>query len=383
MDLQNIKTIAGLIRKHIENTLSESERIQLDNWLGQSENNCRVFEQICREKFIEQSRTEELLFNAGDAYQRFRKTLPKKQIRTWRMWGKAAASVLILIGAGWVAWHKFSPQQTPETTAITAGSKVARLVLAGGKTLELRGEMQDTLLYGGAQLYASGSHLKYVATETLSEPAFNSLEIPRKGEFAMTLSDGTKVWLNSETTLRFPAVFSGKERRVFLEGEAYFEVQKDPEHPFIVDLGKSSIEVLGTSFNVHSYKNEPDSRTTLAQGRVKIRLDGAQLELAPGEQGIINGSQKTLEKRKVNVNLYTSWKDGRFIFRQENLEEIMNTMSRWYDINVFFTSEKAKKVIFSGNLERYDDFTQIIRMLSMTQMANFQIKGNNIFISEQ
>ena len=211
---------------------------------------------------------------------------------------------------------------------------------------------------------------------------YNQLDIPRKGEYRLVLADGTRVWLNSESSLKYPVAFQGNERKVYLEGEAYFEVSKDEHKPFTVVTGESSIRVLGTSFNVRAYADEAQLCATLVEGKVRLSHAQQSLILSPDEQGVVTLASGKLEKRKVDASLYTVWKDGRFVFENQTLEEIMNTLSRWYDVKVFYTNEQVKQAMFNGNLKRYDDFDQIVKMLELTGVAHFKINGETIIISE-
>ena len=199
---------------------------------------------------------------------------------------------------------------------------------------------------------------------------------------SVTLQDGTVVNLNSASELRYPVQFAGTERKVFLTGEAYFQVAKDKEHPFIVVTGEAEIEALGTSFNVYSYKEENRIETTLVEGAVRFAVADQTVILMPGEQGMV-GTDGNLEKKKVDVFPYIAWKEGKFVFRKRSLEEVMHIISRWYNVEAVFQNESLKKVSFSGNLKRYDDFEHIVSMLEMTGGIRFKVEGRKIFITEK
>ena len=217
----------------------------------------------------------------------------------------------------------------------------------------------------------------------VADNSYNVIQIPRGGEYIVRLEDGTTVYLNSESELRIPVHFGKGERLVWLTGEAYFEVVKDAKKPFTVQFMSSSVTVLGTSFNIRAYPEEKQSQTTLAEGSVRIYSPGSSMLLKPGEQAEVNALSGKMVKREVEVKSFTSWKDGRFVFEQQPLEDIMRTLERWYDIRVIFKDEGAKRISLSGNLKRYGDFSQVMKMLQMTGDVRFELHGNDVYITTE
>lgn len=384
MDIKEITDIARLVDKHLQGELSPQEKDSLNEWLSRSEENRLVFRRLCSEPFIEQWRSEELLFNPEEAYLRFaaERVACRKRRRTFRFAGSVAASVLVLLGITVGMWKiKFSDNRT-EPFLLNSGSCMATLTLDDGRVIAFAGGMRDTLLEEGVQLLVSDKGIEYRVREGSLPQRYNELEVPRKGEFFLLLSDGTKVWVNSETRMRYPVVFDSTERVVELEGEAFFEVQKDLARPFRVRMkDRGTVEVTGTSFNVHNYADEDMIRVTLEDGAVRLFAGNENLELESGEQGYF-APGVSLGKKKVNVNLYTDWKNGRFVFKEQSLEDIMRTVARWYDVRVEFANESVREVTFTGNIRRYDDFGKIIRMLEAVKVARFEISGNRIYVSE-
>ena len=214
------------------------------------------------------------------------------------------------------------------------------------------------------------------------ELQYNILRVPRGGEYSVVLGDGTSVCLNSESELRYPVQFDRRERRVFLRGEGYFEVAKDPEHPFVVEVEDAKIEVLGTIFNVSGYAEEERVVTTLVEGVVRLSSDNESVLLEPNEQGVLD-KDGHLSKVEVNVFPYVAWQKGLFVFRQQSLERVMQVVSRWYDVKVVFKDEETKRISFTGNMRRYGNFEQVVRMLEMTGGLNFNIEGRTIYITEK
>ena len=203
------------------------------------------------------------------------------------------------------------------------------------------------------------------------------MQVPRGGEFAMKLSDGTMVYLNSETNLRYPVQFHGEERRVILSGEAYFDVTKS-DKPFIVEVDDYEVRVLGTRFNVQAYKGE-SFETTLEQGSVEVEVNARVVLLKPGEQAVVTEDGE-LSKQKVDVHRYTAWKDGQFVFDDERLEDVMNTVARWYDIKVFYRNPEVKDIRINGNISRYKDFSVLLEKIEKLEIVYFDIKENVITV---
>ena len=174
--------------------------------------------------------------------------------------------------------------------------------------------------------------------------------------------------------------FSDRERKVFLVGEAYFKVKREADRPFIVEIGENRIEVLGTEFNARYYPEENKQMTTLVSAEVKfISKDDTSLVLAPGEQAVLT-DEGVLSCETVDVTLYTAWKDGNFVFRKQRLEEVLNTLARWYDVDVFYEDVSRKDIEFTGNIQRFERFEEIVGLLQMTGDTEFEVKGKSIFV---
>lgn len=267
----------------------------------------------------------------------------------------------------------------------TPGSSKAVLLLGNGRQISLEHTVQDTLVITeqGALISTDSNHVlsyKYDSGESPKVAGWNTLSVPRGGEYQLLLADGTEVWLNSSSTLTFPEFFAGKERRVKLSGEAFFEVRKDTEHPFIVEVGRMEIKVLGTRFNINSYEPQGNIYTTLVEGSVEVRNSGHYLQLNPGEQAC--GDSYGLTKKEVNIVPYVSWRDGRFTFRNTNLEEICGQLSRWYDVDIFFSSKAARNVRFTGAILKFRPLEDVIKMIEETSSVRFGVKNGTIVISE-
>lgn len=382
--------IARIIQKSLKGKLSESEERQLSGWRKVSDENERAFQRMISEDFYTIGMEKLEMYDSRVAYGRFlqKKYQQRRKRRFLINMARVAAVALPFVIALvlYVGLNREEEQMVRPSLAsnILPGTSKAVLTLANGQMIPLGKEATDsTIITDGTQISASGSGVTYASGVESESVVYNKLEIPRGGEFCLTLSDGTRVWLNSETSIQYPVAFGAKERRVFVQGEAYFEVAKDAKKPFTVQLMSSSVTVLGTSFNIRAYPEEKRSQTTLAEGSVRIYSPGSSMLLKPGEQAEVSALSGEMVKQEVEVKNFTSWKDGRFVFEQQPLEDIMRTLERWYDIRVIFKDEGAKRISLSGNMKRYGDFSQVMKMLQMTGDVRFELHGNDVYITTE
>ena len=202
------------------------------------------------------------------------------------------------------------------------------------------------------------------------------------------LSDGTKVWLNAASSLRYPTQFNGKERKVYLTGEAYFEVAKDAAHPFMVKADRMDVTVLGTKFNVSSYPDDPIQRTALAEGSVLINDAGQLAEngdgvmLKPGYEAAIRKNGRRIHVNKVNMEAALAWKNGMFIFDGESLGSMMRKLSRWYNVEVKYDDGVDTLFHFTGRIRRYEDITGILRLIELTGKVGFTLKDHELHVKK-
>ena len=382
--------IARIIQKSLKGKLSESEEKLLSDWRKVSEENEHAFQRMISEDFYTVGMEKLETYDYRVAYGRFlqKKYQRRRKRRFLISMARVAAVALPFVMAVvlYVGLNREEEQTLRPSLAsnILPGTSKAVLTLANGQMIPLGKETTDsTIITDGTQISASGSGITYADGGESEAVVYNKLDIPRGGEFCLTLSDGTRVWLNSETSIQYPVVFGTKERRVFIQGEAYFEVAKDAKKPFTVQFMSSSVTVLGTSFNIRAYPEEKQSQTTLAEGSVRIYSPGSSMLLKPGEQAEVKALSGEMVKKEVEVKNFTSWKDGRFVFEQQPLEDIMRTLERWYDIRVIFRDEGAKRISLSGNLKRYGDFSQVMNMLQMTGDVRFELHGNDVYITTE
>ena len=208
---------------------------------------------------------------------------------------------------------------------------------------------------------------------------FNRLVVPRGGEFMITLEDGTKVWLDAETELRYPTNFDAQNRVVYLKGEAYFEVAKMEGKPFVVKIDQMSVNVLGTKFNVNN-REAGVVQTVLVEGSVKLKSPRGEVLMEPNQKAEYHGGDEWVVE-EVDVSPYVAWKDGNFVFDNESLERIMNKLSSWYDVNVFYANEEVKNVKLTGDMMRYKDIQELLYFFEKISDVKFLIKNRTVTVS--
>lgn len=384
--MKTYKEIPSLLSKVLLGTLSEEEAYVLRQWREESSENERLYESVMNAEYMVQKSREVANVDIVNGYMNVvqKRKRNARVRRIHRIVSIAAGVVLPLLAV--VLWYGTRQKSdVPEQVAsvIRHGEVKAELVLADGTTRILSSGVTDSLfVQQGASIVVQDQGVSYQGDSSVVEERYNTLRVPRGGEYSITLSDGTIVYLNAESELRYPVKFVGEDRRVYLSGEAYFDVVHDKAHPFVVDVKNSTVRVLGTSFDVRAYADEDEVLTTLVQGSVRFSAGKESVILEPGEQVVLDKSGR-LETREVDTYLYTAWKDGVFAFKRQRLEEIMKVVARWYDVNVFWENVSQKEVTFTGKMKRYDDFSKVVEMLEMTGNTEFMIKENNIFIREK
>ncbi len=317
-----------------------------------------------------------------------RKQVKRRGILPWI----AAASVVVIAGVS--AWILLSQEpdvhNLPVAEKFEPGKAVVTLEMASG--LKYRLDTLSSVVRNNRVNVAFDNNdrvLKIKEQDSLVDGAtkeigYNTINVPYGGTYTVELCDGTKVYLNSGTTLEFPSRFDGKVRSVILKGEAYFDVARNVSKPFVVEVDEMKVKVLGTSFNVKSYVDEPGVYTTLVEGSVAILRDGQpEKKIKPGEQAYYNKGVGTLSIAEVDVNEFTSWKDGLFYFKDIALEEILRIVSRWYDLEVFYMNQGAKSVIYSGKLPMYSSVEDVLRKFEISGDVRFELKGRTLTVFDK
>ena len=310
------------------------------------------------------------------------KKLHERKKFSWKYWGMVASLLGIVLLGTWVFMEK-NEKKSPVVVmrGVEPGGVFAELVLPDGKIVELNKDSNNLFLGESGKVLRNENGVLFLTQDSvqLQKVGYSEIRTPRGGEYQVVLPDNSIVWLNADSKLRFPLTFSGKERRVFASGELYFQVAKDSLSPFRIEVeGLYEVEVLGTEFNVRAYSDLP-SATTLVDGRVLIRDKGTKVVLKPGEQAV-KGKHGEVVVREVDVAPYIAWKQGYFLFEDERLEDILNELARWYDVNVFFENSSVREERFSVDMPRHESFEEVLRLIEQTRSIQIEIEGNNVFV---
>lgn len=370
--------IANLIVARLSGTSTEDDEHKLDEWLEASPRHRLLYQKVSEKNHLELFLQRMAEHDSRAKYEKFRLHMAASRRRRWgRRWGSVAA-VLIPIVVYIGIYTLRNTEDTHKEQYILPGQYQAILTLPGGESIPLaEGNKDGKLQHTNAFLFKDT--LTYRKDFDRTRKEYHRITIPRGGEYMLKLSDGTMVWLNSETELRYPSVFVGEQREVFLKGEAYFEVTHDSLHPFVVETGKQKVTVLGTSFGIRAYEDTDDVLTTLEAGKVRVDGENQSTVLKPGDQARYKNGQIMVEK--VNTSEYTAWHKGIFIFIDRPLEEILNTLSRWYNIEVFYTSATFKQIRFTGELQRYGDIRELLDRIEKLEKVRFEFRGRTVTVS--
>lgn len=302
-----------------------------------------------------------------------------------------AASFLLLVSTGLFFLMYMKPAQSakaPEqASTVKPGGNRAYLTLSNGKRIVLNDTSKGTLaVNAGVKITktAGGQIACEVVPGKAADPLkYNTLEAPRGGQYQITLVDGTRVWLNAASTLKYPSQFAGKERKIELTGEAYFEVAKSKTKPFVVVSKDQVVQVLGTHFNINTYEDEASIKTTLVEGSVKVfrktnNISGEFRILKAGQQSVLKA--ETFHVKEVDTEEVIAWKNGYFTFENDNLEMIMRKLERWYDVEVDYKGRTSDKVKVMGSISRNTELPELLKMLESTDKFKFKTEGRRITV---
>ena len=391
---ENIYQDAALMRKFLLGEANEAERKELEKRLAECPDLKKVYEQLQNGETLKAAFGEYKDYSSKKAYQSFLQKIgrmEKKERKPFisRVWWYAAAAVIVLaVGLSFYMSNFYSAVEE-KRALIQPGTQQAQLTLPDGSIIDVDKKEVNVVVDGVQVKYKKGvlSYQPTVTTQheeesTEEKPVkSNELVIPRGGENTVILADGTTVHLNAGSKLTYPVRFAGKRRVVALEGEAYFDVVKDETRPFIVQTHLGEVTVLGTAFNINAY-TDASVYTTLVHGKVQFSSSSiGTIILSPGEQAVVsaNGS----EKRMVDLDEYVGWVDGRYVFNNRPLGEIMQTFERWYDIQVYYETPNLRDITYSGNLKRYGTINSFLDALELTGDLTYKISGRNILIYDK
>ncbi|WP_368317943.1 FecR family protein [Odoribacter splanchnicus] len=372
--------IRRLIQLDLVGGLSPEEKGKLEDWINESEEHRLLFCKIKKQLSINEIRNY-LQTDVEDAWKKVReKTFgaPPVRPRIRPKWLKYAAVVLpVLLSI--TLWYTWKEEMKNKQATVARLSPV--LTLDNGEKYQLDPEEQ-TEIYVNEEVkaYQAGGGLIYDTTARQEENKYNRIEVPRGSEYWIVLPDGTRVWLNAATELKYPVAFHAKERRVYLKGEAYFEVAPDKNRPFYVETEEVKIRVLGTVFDVNTHYTR-GVRTVLVEGAVALEWgDQKEIRMKPGELADFDRTTTEVTLKEVDVTSYISWKEGYFVFEDEPLEEIMHTLSLWYDKEFLFVGKRSRALHFSGHIKRYERIETILSAITDVTGVEFRMNGQIILI---
>lgn len=364
-----------IFRKYLNGTASEKERALVESW------------------YNEQAKTDRKMPSASDR-DRLKATMWQRiSVRNrvvgsrWLYRVAAAAALLITVAGVTVYMTRGTEDHAIATTRdVAPGGNKASLVLPDGHIVALSENQDGIVVEPGTLAYADGSQVITASiphsADALSDtiPWF-TLTTPKGGQYRVELPDGSRVWLNAASSLRYPVVFSTEERRVVLVGEGYFEVAHG-KNPFRVSTGQQMVEVLGTHFNISGYGDDPAIKTTLIEGKVKVAVNSSRLQqssiLVPGQQAIFGGDRMDI----VNTDTESAiaWKNGYFIFDDEPLELIMQKIARWYAVDIQYEEGVDRRRMFGGSVSKYDQVSNVLDKLELTGGVHFEITERGIIV---
>jgi hypothetical protein len=387
-----------LFECYLRQNCSENEEAELMNLLADPENKIQ-FQKLIHE-VIEKTGTEaqmpdhvaaSIFRNIIDTDIQSEITVKSTKVYTVNWIKVAAAACIILFISSFVYWLFLRPSKdqliattiapNAKQTAIKPGGNHAILTMADGQTIVLDSAENGNILSGNSKIKKQGALLVYDGTKASNQGSlisYNTLSTPRGGQYQLVLPDGSKVWLNASSSIHFPTAFAGHERNVELTGEAYFEIAKNKQKPFHVNVNGMQVEVLGTHFNVNAYGDEGAIKTSLLEGSVKIKKGNISGLLKPGQQGVLKKNSTDLEIKNADMNEAIAWKNGLFEFDGADIKSIMREIGRWYDVDVVYAG-KVPDRRFEGKISRDAQLSDVLKILALSNVK-FSVEGKKIIV---
>jgi ferric-dicitrate binding protein FerR (iron transport regulator) len=393
--------IVLLLKKYLKEELDEEEEQELEFWKSQSEANRQIFEKLTDDNYLLQAVSDSYKIDSDEiAQQKINVLIDASQVTTgvaketlrrsiWLRLSVAAAILLLLaVSAVYVLRKKQQPgtdvaKASNEKPDIIPGNYKATLKLANGRSIELDSATIGQLAQqGGIQVLNKSGLLVYAPSnvEDKGEVIWNTLSTAKGQTYPLLLSDGSRAWLNSESSIRFPVSFKGDLREVQITGEVLFEVAHDPSKPFKVTARDINVQVLGTTFNVNAYNDEEAIKTTLIEGSVQVTKGIQRKKIKPGQQAQVLAHEiKVVEN--VDVDKIIAWKQGYFRFKEDKLSEAMKNIARWYNVEVVFVGN-AGNVEFSGDINRSSNLSEVVKLLAAMDV-DARIEGRKLILKTQ
>lgn len=393
MNNRHLIYIATLIRKSISGEITLEEKKQLEDWLNESAHHRELFDKYNNPEFLSSIDLGKDMEESQEAYLNFMQRLkPENPVRriVWNRYVAAAVLIaFVCVSAIFVYMYDGGKLQSPselpivsvlQTDTVPADSTDILLITASGEKIPVQSSQKMLSVSSGSIKIGEqsiGGETQVKADHT--EVVYNTLKILRGKRFKMQLSDGTLVWLNADSEITFPSSFDGKERKVVAKGELFFDVAEDKSHPFIVETPIGKIRVLGTAFNVHCYKDEMPM-TTLVRGKITYSLGKDSVILTPGQQCRVENNK--LSVREVDTYEYVSWIDEVLVFKDKELNQILSTLSRLYDVDICYENPDLKRLPFTGSFKQYEHLDKIIRMIEECGLIHVKKEGKTLIISK-
>jgi ferric-dicitrate binding protein FerR (iron transport regulator) len=404
--MENSTVIATIIFKYIRKDLTPAENGLLQDWIHASEDNLIFFEECVqtgrlfteaqeREKYDQEINMAELwpkMVSRGLPTPAFE--LKPSNKRTWMSVAAVLLVIAILGGTYWWLQPGSTATQTISTTTdnrnpndLSPATRHATLTLADGSKILLDSAHRGELAKEGKTTVTreADGGVVYKTTAADEPVLYNTLTVPRGSDVVhITLADGTKVWLNAASSLRYPVVFDARERKVEITGEGYFEVAHNAAAPFTVTKDEVAVAVLGTHFNVNAYEANGQVKVTLLQGAVKVSVHNPQGAtdkiLAPGQQAVVNKGAAITVDKTADESLVMAWKNGMFSFKKTNIDEIVRQLERWYDVSIEY-DPALKDLDFNGQISRYNHAAKVLEKLAATQSIHYRIDNRKIYVT--
>lgn len=390
----NDNEIDRLLLAYKAGVIDDADRLKLELWADESEENRALLLMLTAGSTVAEEMKTMNSYDKQRVWGNIRREAARaKRKRVFRALIRSSAAAALLFGMIWSADMLRARYLERDTlvSVIQPGSSTAVLQLSSGMKIPLDNidEQQHITEADKTEITVDSKSTKFVSTgnrripQGKVDPLFNKVIVPKGGEYQLELSDGTKVWLNAQSEITFPTQFSGDTRTVELQGEAYFEVKSDPEHPFIVKTEQMSVRVLGTSFNIMTYSDEPTVETTLISGSLKVVKNEVETLLTPGMQARFDKTSNTMSTRSVYAEGYAAWSKKMFVFFNEPIESICRKLSRWYDVEIDASSEGLQDICYSGMIGRAETFNSIASLLSATDELVFRERDGRVIVEKK
>lgn len=398
--MEKVFNLAKAIAFLLAGKATAQQKREIEDWKQEADENSHLLDKIADEDYLRKDRESLARFDKEEAWRKIceKQGMPlrlpeRKEVgRIVPIWKYVAALAVFAVGGG-LWWWTVEREQDIQVAEIRQEiwvheePKGVKLKLQNGELVDLEnsnGVVQVEA--GGVVANKEGSLLVYTEAGNNEniEIAYNEIEVPWGTEFQLKLSDGTKIFLNSVSRVRYPVTFPKGERRIELEGEAFLEVAKDSARPFIVETQFVDVQVLGTKFNISAYGDDPSVMTTLVEGAVRVSSEenGVEAVLKPSEQLVFDKEEKTAEVRQVDVKYYTAWRDGWFRFQDVSLEDLMKVLMRWYDLEVVYADPEVKEYRFGCNFNRTSPVETLIKVFGENGKIKIEQKDGTLVIKK-